>query len=56
MVKVELFFNLFNAAVDTNLTISQQCVLATKKANGIVSCIRRRVTNKEVVLPLYSAL
>jgi len=44
--------------VDDKLTMSQQCTLVSKKANGILGYIKKSVASRssELLLPLYSAL
>jgi len=44
--------------VDDRLTMSQQCALAAKKANGLLRCIKKSVgsRSREVLLTLYTAL
>ena len=44
--------------VDTKLNTSQQCVLVTKVANGILGCIRESIASRsrEVILLLCSVL
>lgn len=43
---------------DTRLAVSRQSVLAAKRDNGILVCIRQSITNrsKEVILPVHSVL
>jgi len=45
---------MWGSRLDTKLGISQRCALVAKKANGILSYIRRSVASRshEVVLPL----
>jgi len=44
--------------VDDRLTMSQQCALPAKKANGLLGCVKRSVPSRsrKVLFPLYSAL
>jgi len=44
--------------VDDRLTMSQQCALDAKKANGILGCMKKSVASRsrEVLLSLYTAL
>jgi len=44
--------------LDDKLTMSQQCALVAKKANGLLWCIKKSVASRsrDALLPLYSVL
>ncbi|KAK4827810.1 hypothetical protein QYF61_021802 [Mycteria americana] len=44
--------------VDGKLNMSQQCVLAAKRANHVLGCIKHSIARRlrEVIVPLYSAM
>ncbi|PKU32430.1 hypothetical protein llap_17266 [Limosa lapponica baueri] len=44
--------------VDSKLSMSQQCALVAKRANGVLGCVGKSVAirTREVILPLCSAL
>ncbi|KAK4815570.1 LOW QUALITY PROTEIN: hypothetical protein QYF61_004087 [Mycteria americana] len=55
--QVEISFAEKDLGVLMDTNTGQHCVLAAKKANGILGCIRRSVASKlrEMILPLHSA-
>ncbi|KAK4825245.1 LOW QUALITY PROTEIN: hypothetical protein QYF61_025644 [Mycteria americana] len=44
--------------VDSKLTVNEKCIITTKNANSILSCIRQTIARRlgEVILALYSSL
>jgi len=43
--------------VDNHLNVSEQCAAVAKKANRLLGCITKGITNRDkVIMPLYSVL